>query len=415
MGLKVLSSVCLLGFNLLVVHHFQPSVAGEFFLCITLVLVASQVARFGMDNVLVRHVPLLAEQGERAQLAALCGSALALTLLASSVLAALLYFAAPALSTALFSNPDMAPMISLMGLAVPFYSICLLNSYINQGMRRIFHYIVGLNLGQVTLASLLLIGAVKLAGLEASANLLAVCYVAGCALMMVYSLLSTRASVPLHPTAASRSVAIRLVVESAPLFAVAMTQLIMVWSSQFLLGVWAGPEDVAVYTIAQRVAMLTSFVLVAVNGVVAPRFSLLYHEGRLGELEALSKKSVRLMLCMATPLLLAMLAFPEWILGIFGSAYTAGALVLSILALGQFVNVITGSVGYLLQMSGHYREVRNNTLLAALLALVLNYLLIPNYGPLGGAIAAAAALSLVNLLGVWHVRKHLGFHTLQIT
>ncbi|TXS89901.1 hypothetical protein FV139_19440 [Parahaliea maris] len=409
MALKVLSSVCMLGFNLLVVHHYQPGIAGEFFLCVTLVLITSQVARFGMDNVLVRRVSVLVSQQDHASLSRLCSSALLATLLAGLGLAALLHWSAGPLSATLFSNPGMAPMVAIMALATPFYALCLLTSYINQGLGRVPLHIISLNLGQVSIASLLLVVAVQAAGMAPSATLLGTCYVGGCALMMLYTLVATGRRVALRPASARANEALPLIRESAPLYMVALTQLVMVWSSQLLLGVWAEPADVAVYTIAQRVAMVTSFVLVAVNSVVAPRFAVLYHDGKLAELEALSRLSVRMMLAMATPLLLLMLLFPQWILAIFGTTYSAGAAVLIVLALGQFVNVVTGPVGYLLQMSGHYREVRNNTLIAAVTALALNALLTPRHGAMGAAIAAAVALSVVNLLGLWQVRKNLGF------
>lgn len=409
MALKVLSSACMLGFNLLVVHYYQPDIAGEFFLCITLVLVTSQVARFGMDNVLVRRVSVLVSQRDQARQTSLCSSALLVSLGTGLGLAGLLHWSAVPLSVTLFSNPGMAPMIAIMALATPFYALCLLTSYINQGLGRIPLHLVSLNLGQVSMASVLLVVAVEGAGMEASGTLLGSCYVGGCVLMMLYALLATGRRVALRPASASLDEALALVRESAPLYVVALTQLVMVWSSQLLLGVWAEPADVAVYTIAQRVSMVTSFVLVAVNSVIAPRFAVLYHDGKLAELEALSRLAVRMMLAMATPLLLVMLVLPQWILAIFGSGYSAGAPVLMVLALGQFVNVVTGPVGYLLQMSGHYREVRNNTLIAAVTAVALNALLTPRYGAIGAAAAAAVALSLVNFLGLWQVRKKLGF------
>lgn len=414
MGLKVLSSVCMLGFNLLVVHHFQPDIAGEFFLCITLVLVSSQVARFGLDNVLVRRISVLVKQGDGAGLEALYASTLAVSLAAGIAIAALLYAGAPAFAEVVFSNPGMAPMVQIMALSIPFYTACLLHSYLNQGLKRVVQYIVGLNLAQVSIASLLLLLAVQGLGWAAEPRLLGLCYVSGCALTLAGMLATTRRRIRLRPGAARWSTARELVREANPLFITALTQLVMVWSSQFLLGVWASPADVAVFTIAQRIAMLTSFVLVAVNSVVAPRYAELYHDGKLAELESMSQLSVRLMLALSAPLLLAMLLVPSPILGLFGDTYVHGAVVLMVLALGQFINVVTGSVGYLLQMSGHYREVRNNTLIAALTAVALNCLLVPAWGSLGAAIAAATALSLVNVLGVWHVRKYLGFHTLRL-
>ncbi len=83
-----------------------------------------------------------------------------------------------------------------------------------------------------------------------------------------------------------------------------------------------------------------------------------------------------------------------------------------ILALGQFVNVATGSVGYLLSMTGHERELRNNAFISALAGVVFGLALIPGHGLLGASVATAVAVASQNLLGAYQVRKHLGFNTL---
>ena len=54
-------------------------------------------------------------------------------------------------------------------------------------------------------------------------------------------------------------------------------------------------------------------------------------------------------------------------MSLFGPEFRAGGPVLTILAAGQYVNVLTGSVGYLLMMTGNERLVRNNMAVAALL------------------------------------------------
>ena len=101
--------------------------------------------------------------------------------------------------------------------------------------------------------------------------------------------------------------------------------------------------------------------------------------------------------------------FPGWIMGLFGDGYEQGALLLSIMAVGQFINVATGSVGYLLNMSGHERDFRRVTFFAGPLTVILSVLLIQHYGVLGAAIATAVGLSVQNLGALLMVRKRLGF------
>ena len=101
-------------------------------------------------------------------------------------------------------------------------------------------------------------------------------------------------------------------------------------------------------------------------------------------------------------------------MGIFGNSFKSGAFILVILALGQFINVITGSVGYLLMMSGNERLLRNNIIFIAVLNLTLNLLLIPKYGILGAAISTSVSLALQNIISMVIVKYRLGIWTFPL-
>jgi len=99
---------------------------------------------------------------------------------------------------------------------------------------------------------------------------------------------------------------------------------------------------------------------------------------------------------------------------VFGEEYVQAAHLLQILIIGQFINVITGSVGYLLNMTGHEKDMRNVVFFSGPLALILGFVLTPLYGATGAAVATAIALASQNLLAVFMVKKRLGFNTLNL-
>ena len=90
--------------------------------------------------------------------------------------------------------------------------------------------------------------------------------------------------------------------------------------------------------------------------------------------------------------------FPGKILSLFGSEYTHGALVLFILAFGQLVNIMTGSVAMLLSMTKYERELRNKTIITALIVLPFGFYLISSFGLVGAAITTSFSIALHNLL-----------------
>ena len=99
-------------------------------------------------------------------------------------------------------------------------------------------------------------------------------------------------------------------------------------------------------------------------------------------------------------------------MGLFGAEFAAGGYLLRILAIGQFINVLSGSVGYLLMMSGHERDLRNITLVVGPLSLLLAIVLTNYFGVVGAALATAIGIGSQNLAAVWMVNRRLGFNTL---
>jgi O-antigen/teichoic acid export membrane protein len=175
-----------------------------------------------------------------------------------------------------------------------------------------------------------------------------------------------------------------------------------------MLGIWAENTDVSRYAIAWRTATLISFVLFAVNTIAQPKFAELHARNDMQALAATAHRATLLMTVFAAPVFLILLAAPGYIMSVFGSDFSAGATTLQILSVGQFINVVAGSVGVLLVMSGHERDFRNVQIIVAIVVLTLNVMLIPRYGDVGAALAAASALIVQNVLFGYFVWIRLG-------
>jgi O-antigen/teichoic acid export membrane protein len=202
---------------------------------------------------------------------------------------------------------------------------------------------------------------------------------------------------------------------SVPLLWASSMSMAMNWIATFALGVWGTTADVGIFNAASRVTFLVSFVLVSVNTISAPKFAALYEAGEMDVLASTARTSARLVALLAAPVLLVFLSVPRFIMGIFGSEFERGAAVLAILAVSQAANVTAGSVGYLLIMSGHERQVRNSNLVAAGTCLLCSVGLVPFLGGLGAAIAVAASLVVRNIVEIDMVRRHLGIGALFLT
>jgi O-antigen/teichoic acid export membrane protein len=158
--------------------------------------------------------------------------------------------------------------------------------------------------------------------------------------------------------------------------------------------------------------MLIGFFLTSINTIAAPKFASLYVKGEMRALSKTARQSSALMVLTMTPLLVIMMIFPDSVLRLFGPDFGTGAPLLRLLSIGQFINVATGSVGYLLMMTGHERILRLNITLATAINLWLCLWLIPKMGPFGAAIATAAPIALVNILCAYFVYAKLRIVTI---
>ena len=99
------------------------------------------------------------------------------------------------------------------------------------------------------------------------------------------------------------------------------------------------------------------------------------------------------------------------ILSLFGNDFKKGYLALIIIATGAFFNSITGNVDQILNMTGNEQKVIRVMFVGFVLNILLNFMLIPNYGYVGAAFASFVVNIVVNTIFVIVIRKKLGFYT----
>jgi O-antigen/teichoic acid export membrane protein len=396
--------------SIFVARLLGPAESGYFFYTLSIITFFVTFCCFGLENTVLRFTGAAFSQLFYAEIKQVLFKAMLLNGLVALIFITILSVSAEWLSEDIFLKPGLAEVLQNMSLGVLAFCLCQLIAMSLQGMRRIVASVLILNIG----ASFFTVAFISFFS-PGSASDVAFLYSVsawltffmGCGYWF-YSIRNIKKS-------EGDSILFGSIISSClPLWIVALMTQIVQFSGQFISGVYIEPSEIAHLSVAQRTAFLTSFILVAVNLVVAPRFASLYRENDMSSLRSLSLQSVIIMGIIASPILCFILAFPEFILTLFGEGFSDGAAYLQILALGQFVNVITGSVGYLLSMTGHERDLRNSMLFCGPLAIVLALILVPIYGALGSAVATALALSVQNLVAVWLVNKRLGFNTLAV-
>jgi O-antigen/teichoic acid export membrane protein len=162
-------------------------------------------------------------------------------------------------------------------------------------------------------------------------------------------------------------------------------------------------SQAGVFSAALKVATLISLPLVGLNTVFAPRVSEVHGGGEVEKLGFWYRTMTAWTISVSLPLFLFILLFATPIMRIFGPEFTAGANALRLLATGHFVSAACGSAGCVLVMTGRVNISLANALLSTLLSVLLNLFLVSALGIRGAAIASAAVLAAVGILGLIEV------------
>jgi len=195
-----------------------------------------------------------------------------------------------------------------------------------------------------------------------------------------------------------------------PLLLVATLGIISTQTETLILGALKCMEAVSYFTVANRGAELISLSLLILGVPLAPTYARLWAGRELQELGRVARLGTYASLTLALPVAFALIFYGRWFLSLFGREFTPAQDALLVVSVGQIINVMMGSVGLLLMMSGHEREVAAGTAVSIIIKLILCALFIPRWGASGAAVARTGSLIAWNLILLRFVYKKLAIN-----
>jgi len=195
---------------------------------------------------------------------------------------------------------------------------------------------------------------------------------------------------------------------SMTLFAAASLEFLLAQFDKILLGHYLDVRTVGIYAVAGSATAILAIILQSVNSIFGPTIANLHAQGDYKVLGHLFETLTKWILGLSIPLILLFMIWSSPLMGLFGADFRAGSPLLVILCLGQAVNCGTGSVGYLLLMSGHQKEMIRGQLIFGILLLLVDWSLIPVAGVRAAAVVSALGTAAVNLYCLVVVRRRLG-------
>lgn len=178
-------------------------------------------------------------------------------------------------------------------------------------------------------------------------------------------------------------------------------------TDRVMIGSLLNTDLAGIYNASTRTAQLVVFGLSAVNAMLGPMVSGMHSTGQAKQLQRVLRMAALGLFAYTALGSLALIAFGPWVLRLFGEEFATGYAPLVIMVVAQTVNATCGSVGLLLQMTGHQRKVASVLAVAATLNVVLNFALIPLYGMNGAAFSTGISMIIWNVAMLLIVRRTL--------
>lgn len=195
---------------------------------------------------------------------------------------------------------------------------------------------------------------------------------------------------------------------SLPMLAFSGAQIALTESGIIMVGLLLEPEEVAIFAAAARTATLLTMVTTAIDTMTVPKIAALHAGSQRTAIDLMLRRTILAAFLLALAMFLFIAGGGEFILGLFGDGFTRGYGTLLILAGGIVVSAALAPVPAILNVTGSQDVVTVLSLTALALNVLLNVLLIGQFGLLGAALAQAITVVMLRaaLLGV--LRRRLG-------
>jgi O-antigen/teichoic acid export membrane protein len=399
-------------FTLLITRLYGAETMGIFALSLTLLTIFSVVGRLGFDTSLVRFVAEYSYQSRPDSMKEIYIKSLKIVVPVCLLLTLLLFMSSPLLARHVFSKEHLTPYFRMISLAILPLVLIVLHSSSLRGLKKIKEYSFLQDVSIPLISILLLASSLFIVSDERSP--LAV-YVLSLIIVFVCSCVVWLKHSNIKSFSHSNNIKVRTILSvSLPMLLSHSSFLILEWTDTIMLGVLRTGVEIGIYNVAMKISILTSITLFAINSIAAPKFAEFYKKGDREGLEKIIRQSTKLIFWSTVSIIFIIFLFPSFILGIFGEEFKTALYALMILTFGQFINAISGSVGYILQMTGKQKVFQYIVLTAAIMNIGLNAILIPHYGINGAALASMLSMAFWNLSSVMFIRSYLKITTIYI-
>ncbi|NET62293.1 MAG: oligosaccharide flippase family protein [Symploca sp. SIO2E6] len=364
-------------------------------------------SRMGLEAGVVRYVSIHYSTEDNTEdknrLKGILWQGIVLPFLSGIVFGLALFFASDFIAQGIFGQPDLAPVLQIFAIALPFGASVIVGAFATTGFQVAQYkvYVWELLLPGVNL----LIAAILCTigwGLRGAtlAWLVSLIVSLAATVYFIRGLFPELFSSQIKPIFKTK----QLLAFSLPLCFGSFLWLVMLWTDALMLGYFRTATEVGIYRAVSQTALLMTLCTRSLVTIFTPMIANLYHNQDFEQLSKLFSTASRWSFSLTLPLFLIVGVTGQDLLRVFGPEFAMGWLPLVILAAGQLARASPGGFAmHMLAMSGHQYLKLYGDFILAIANIGLNLLMIPRWGMLGAAVATGISILGVNLLRILQV------------
>lgn len=388
-------------YTLFLVRVLKIDDLGLYFLGVTIVSFIAVLCNLGLNTGVTRFVSIYNSRGELDKLKGTVFTSSIITVLVSIVGISGLLFSSDFLATRIFHKPQLAPVLTLLSLSIPFDSLRWNFLAATRGLKIMRYTAYVENIACVGLRFLFALLFILGFKLQLQGALLANILSSVCSAILAFY------CVRITDTITNKFLPIleagKLLSFSTPMALSSLLGNLARQTDLIMIGLLLSKAEVGVYSVVVRVVVLAEITFTAFVPIFNPFVSELYEKGEIEALSSLLRTVIRWNVIISFPIFLALIFLPGPFLHLFKLNHPQASACLSLLAIARFLSSASSLPNSVIFMSGRSNITFLNNATVLTTNVVLNYLLIPKYGILGAALATGITLALISLVRVLEV------------
>ncbi len=380
---------------------------GAFTYAFTLLSVICTIAVFGMDDLLVREISTFQSQNNFSGIKAIMRWAIIRTLIFSAFISMVFFIL---VNFTEIVSPDKKSIFNLILLCIPVFTLLM----ILQASKRGLHQVISGQFPEKIIRPVVFILAIftfiffygntisSLWGI----NLNIIAH------FIAFFILAFQSLKIFNITSEEKIIIPRLwsgkEARSSFYFFIATIMAVINVRADILMLEWMKSDtEVGIYNVAARFSDFTAFALLIITPIIAPSISRLNSLNEKIKLQQLVTKAAKANFIFALSITILLVITGKYPLGFFGDEFTQGYFCMLLLCGGQLITTFAGPAGNLLLMTGFEKLAFYSGLAGTVINILLNLLLIPEFGINGAAAAPAFSMFVWNGLQTFFIFKKL--------